>query len=66
MNIDKIMAYESGELDDQGTLEMFAEGIKTGIVWSFQGHYGRTAKALIDQGYITADGEILADMDELH
>jgi hypothetical protein len=40
-------------------LELFSELIKTGQAWRLQGHYGRTARAIIDAGYISKDGEIL-------
>lgn len=49
--IDKIIAYEQGELDDDSTIELFQELINTGMAWTLQGHYGRTAKALIEGGY---------------
>lgn len=66
MNIDAIIAYEQGELDPQGVIELFAEGIKTGMVWQLQGHYGRTAKALIQNGLISRDGTINQELfDEL-
>lgn len=58
MNVNKIIAYESGELDARGTVELFAEGIKSGMVWQLQGSYGRTAKSLIEAGYISEAGEI--------
>ena len=53
-----IMAFEAGELDDAGTLKLFAHLIKTGQAWTLQGSYGRAASVLIDRGYITKDGEI--------
>lgn len=58
MNIDSIIAFESGELDDMQTLELFAGLIKSGSAWSLQGSYGRTAASLIDSGFITTDGQI--------
>jgi hypothetical protein len=52
--VSKIMAFESGELDDDGVIELFQELIDSGLVWQLQGSYGRTARALIDNGYCVA------------
>ena len=60
--VDLIMAYESGELDEAGILKLFSELIKSGQAWSLQGSYGRTAKALIDAGYINEKGTITKDV----
>jgi hypothetical protein len=57
--VNMIVQYECGELDDNATLELFSDLIKTGQAWRLQGHYGRTARAIIDAGYISKDGEIL-------
>jgi hypothetical protein len=51
VKIDDIMAYEQGELSEDDTLAMFQAGIDDGSVWHLQGHYGRTARALINGGY---------------
>jgi len=52
--IDKIMAFESGELDKEGVLELFQELIDSGLAWQLQGSYGRIARNLIEAGYCTA------------
>ena len=57
--VNMMVQYECGELNDNDTLELFSELIKTGQAWRLQGHYGRTASAIIDAGYISKDGEIL-------
>lgn len=57
--VDSIIAFEQGELDEAGTLTLFAHLIKTGTAWSLQGFYGRAAKQLIEQGLISPEGAIL-------
>ncbi len=49
-NIDKIIAFENGELDEDQTIELFQELIDTKLVWKLQGFYGRTAANLIEAG----------------
>lgn len=47
-----IIAFECGELDDEGILELFQHLVDNGHAWSLQGSYGRTAQALMDAGHI--------------
>lgn len=61
--IDQIIAYESGELSNGETLELFAKLIKSGQCWTLQGHYSKTAAVLIEVGYISRQGEILKAID---
>jgi len=56
--IDKIIAFENGELDNEGIIELFADLIKTGQVWSLQGSYRRMAQNLIDNDLINRKGII--------
>ena len=56
--LEQIIAYETGELDYEGTLKLFSNLIKSGQAWSLQGHYGRTAKQIIELNLISKDGKI--------
>lgn len=58
MMVDRIIAYESGELDDSGIISLFRELVRNGMAWTLQGHYGRVASALIENGIITGKGEV--------
>lgn len=51
--IDTLIRYESEGLEDEELIEFFQYLVDTGMAWSLQGHYGRTASALIDAGYVT-------------
>jgi hypothetical protein len=53
-NINQIIAYENGELNESEVIELFQGLVSTGLAWSLQGSYGRTAKALIEAGLVTA------------
>lgn len=49
--VDSIIAYEQGELTEDETVEMFQHLLDTGKISALQGHYQRTAAALIEAGY---------------
>ena len=50
--VDRIVAFEAGELDEDGIVDLFTYLIRTGYVWQLQGFYGRTAMELMRNGYI--------------
>ena len=49
---DAMMDFENGEISDEKLVELFQHLVDTGMAWQLQGFYGRTAKALIDQGLV--------------
>ena len=51
VDVGKLVEYENGEMSDDATISFFQELINDGSAWSLQGHYGRTATALIQAGY---------------
>lgn len=51
--IGNLCAFESGDLDENETLDLFQKLVNTGMAWTLQGSYGRMAKHLIDQGLIS-------------
>jgi hypothetical protein len=56
--VDKIMAYEGGSMNTVEVIEFFQELVDTGLAWSLQGSYARTAHELIDAGYVSPATEI--------
>lgn len=57
--VDQIIAFEQRELDENQIVELFAHLVQTGRAWTLQGAYGRMAKALMNQGYLDEEGNIL-------
>jgi len=51
---ERIIAYETGELSHEGFIELFQYLVDSGLAWSLQGHYGRTAQILIADNVIKA------------
>ena len=50
-SVTKLVQYENNELNTKEMIELFQELINTGLAWQLQGHYGRTAKRLIEEGH---------------
>lgn len=48
--VGEIIEYESGEMSEEDMIVFFQKLIDNGMAWTLQGHYGRTATALIEQG----------------
>ena len=55
--VDFIMNYECDLTTEEETIKGFQELINSGLVWSLQGHYGRMANYLIEEGYCTYPSE---------
>jgi len=51
-DLEFIMEYEGGEreMSEEQLIAGFQQLIDSGLVWQLQGHYGRTAKELIEEG----------------
>ena len=50
--IDNIIRYEEGDMSEEEMIQFFQGLVNTGLAWSLQGHYGRTAMHLIEQGLV--------------
>lgn len=57
--VDEIIAYESGELSCSGIISLYSKLIQNGMAWTLQGHYGRTAIALIEAKVLDGSGNVL-------
>ena len=60
--VNYIMEFEGGNPTSEDTMHLFSYLIKTGQAWTLQGMYGRTAKAMIDAGYLDKQGNILKEL----
>lgn len=49
----RIIEFETGEATEERVIELFQYLVDTGLAWSLQGTYGRTAEALLEAGVIT-------------
>lgn len=56
--VDNLISYEEGTMSDKDAVKFFAELVKSGRAWTLQGHYGRTASALIDDGFVSKKGSL--------
>ena len=50
IDVNSIIDYESGDLDEEQTIELFQKLIDTGVIMHLQGSYQRMANDLINQG----------------
>jgi len=55
----KVIRYEQDELDGNEIIQLFQELIDNGMAWSLQGHYGRMAMDLIENGYCKRPKEMI-------
>ena len=53
----RIIAYEQGDLDAEEMITLFQDLVDSGLAWELQGHYGRTAKRLLEGGLICGPAE---------
>jgi hypothetical protein len=56
--VDKIIAYEDGQMTDEQVVGLFSDLVKNGMAWTLQGTYGRMASTLIDRGILDEHGNI--------
>ena len=61
-NLQDLISYEQGELDEQETIGFFQGLVNSGLAWELQGSYGRTAHALLTAGLITLPGVTLQEV----
>ena len=52
--VGRLVAYESGEMNQDEIIKFFQELVDNGVAWKLQGHYGRMADTLIDSGMVKA------------
>jgi polyhydroxyalkanoate synthesis regulator phasin len=50
--VDKMIAYESGDMNEEESIEFFQELLDRRLINSLQGNYQRTAATLLELGHI--------------
>ncbi len=55
-NMQVLFDYEEGKLDTIQSLLLFSELLKSGLVWQLEEHFQRTARDLIQGGYLEFNG----------
>ena len=63
--VDEINKYENGEMTEEEIINFFQGLVDSGMAWSLQGHYGRRACLLIEEGFIEppSDWLVLGNLD---
>jgi len=51
--VEGIEKYENGKMNLGEVIELFQGLVNTGVAWTLQKHYAKTARVLIHQGLIT-------------
>ena len=54
--VEKIIQYENGDMSMDEIVSFFQELIDSGLCWRLQGHYGRMARNLIEDGVCNEPG----------
>ena len=54
---EQLMKYEYNQLTVEEIIQLFQHLVNTGLAWQLQGSYGRTARAMIDNGIVSPAGE---------
>lgn len=61
VDLDTLLRYENGELNQEETINFFQGLVNNGSAWTLQGSYGRTAKQFIDAGLVTLPNAACCD-----
>ena len=48
-----LIAYENGDLTHDEVVDGFQSLVDSGLAWKLQGHYGRMARRLLENGEIS-------------
>lgn len=57
--LDRIIAFEQGELNAHEIVLLFQDLVNSGLAWELQGNYGRMTMELIDQGIVKVPERML-------
>ena len=52
--VDRLIAYEEGQLTEDQEIALFEHLVQTGTCWQLEGHYQRVAATLLEAGLISS------------
>jgi hypothetical protein len=52
--VDRLIAYEEGQLTEEQQIALFEHLVQTGTCWQLEGHYQRVAATLLEAGLISS------------
>jgi len=63
--INEIIDFENGILSEVDSIKMFSRLLESGTLWHLQGFYQRSAYDMVNAGWLSMDGKILINLDEI-
>lgn len=61
----KLVDLQNGQLSEVDEIKLFSKLLRTGTIWHLDSYYQMCALDLVEAGWISLDGKILANLNEI-